>query len=681
VDEESLQNIALSESPIFEQNEQEEEQLPALPGNRSLVLYKSIPTAKKLKEYKVTIENLDEISKIIEELAFAQSQLTLRNKDYKSLHSSSVVKKIKENIFKLNKSINSIKLEPIKNILPTVFKHVKSYINAKNKGVKIKVLNDGVLIETINKEIIKEQLITTIKQVIDQAISTNGLEKFPDNYIIELSLTIIKNQLQAEIEILSKLRPRRKMDSKAFYAALSNNNNQEAIGLESFSKINGRLTSNLSPYPYIVHYLMKIPYTSVMLPILIIDIGDNKFGILQEEIEEIISIDSRITNINEKNFSWKGEIIPLINLHHVLSSETNEILTDNKIILCRLKKKQYGFIAKNILAIEDLLIKQLPSNLSIDHFFKGASLINEAKVIMILDLVEILKANNIMDLHCYSPYQALGPNTNESTVKKNSFLMVELKDNTLKAVPLNLVSKVDRLDFRQAIYQGNIPIIKYKYRNIYTSFEGLPQDYNCQEQEKAIIFAIKGKFIGVLVNDVKEIVELPVTDSLGDNVENIVPVINIKGNEIAVLNPFNLQSSMFNITKTTTINDNLPENSPRVLLIETSNFFRKFIPPVLLTNGYKVETVENIDQATLLLNNGEIFNVVILDLNAPLEEIEEFIKICQFNRFKAIPIIGLYSNNINNYGIKNIDNIYSTVLKNKHEDILISLAEAVNNNS
>jgi DNA-binding NtrC family response regulator len=138
---------------------------------------------------------------------------------------------------------------------------------------------------------------------------------------------------------------------------------------------------------------------------------------------------------------------------------------------------------------------------------------------------------------------------------------------------------------------------------------------------------------------------------------------------------------MFNITKTTTINDNLPENSPRVLLIETSNFFRKFIPPVLLTNGYKVETVENIDQATLLLNNGEIFNVVILDLNAPLEEIEEFIKICQFNRFKAIPIIGLYSNNINNYGIKNIDNIYSTVLKNKHEDILISLAEAVNNNS
>jgi len=84
--------------------------------------------------------------------------------------------------------------------------------------------------------------------------------------------------------------------------------------------------------------------------------------------------------------------------------------------------------------------------------------------------------------------------------------------------------------------------------------------------------------------------------------------------------------------------------SQSVLLVDDSAFFRNMLAPVLKAAGYKVRVAPNAEEALSTLRSGQIFNVVVTDIEMPDMNGFEFAETIRADQnLHAMPIIGLSS--------------------------------------
>jgi two-component system chemotaxis sensor kinase CheA len=84
--------------------------------------------------------------------------------------------------------------------------------------------------------------------------------------------------------------------------------------------------------------------------------------------------------------------------------------------------------------------------------------------------------------------------------------------------------------------------------------------------------------------------------------------------------------------------------SRRVLLVDDSAFFRNLLTPILETNGYSVTAVAGPEQAFRLRERGELFDVIVSDIEMPGMDGFGFAAACRAGgAWQSIPIVALTS--------------------------------------
>lgn len=84
--------------------------------------------------------------------------------------------------------------------------------------------------------------------------------------------------------------------------------------------------------------------------------------------------------------------------------------------------------------------------------------------------------------------------------------------------------------------------------------------------------------------------------------------------------------------------------SRRVLLVDDSAFFRNLLTPILESNGYRVSTAGGPDQALRLRDGGELFDVIVSDIEMPGMDGFGFAAACRAGGpWQATPIVALTS--------------------------------------
>ncbi len=155
--------------------------------------------------------------------------------------------------------------------------------------------------------------------------------------------------------------------------------------------MNGKVSVE-SKYGEGTKFVLDLPLTLAIIPCFLVRIGHDFFGIPLSNVVKSIRIKrSSIKTISGMDsFILKDKDIPLINLGKIFKEGTSED-EDVLVVIVEVDKDIAGIIVDETIGKEDLIIKPLEGIIKNSKGFSGATILGDGKVILILDMNNLLE--------------------------------------------------------------------------------------------------------------------------------------------------------------------------------------------------------------------------------------------------------------------------------------------------
>jgi two-component system chemotaxis sensor kinase CheA len=152
-----------------------------------------------------------------------------------------------------------------------------------------------------------------------------------------------------------------------------------------------------------------------------------------------------------------------------------------------------------------------------------------------------------------------------------------------------------------------------------------------------LVISVGGEFMGVLVEEIVDIIEEPLDIQIAGTGDAIVGTANIRGDAVDVLDIMHfLQQAR----------PNAPLRGVarrfKILLVDDKLFFRDMLAPVLTSGGYEVTTCASAAEALALVERGIAFDAVVTDTDMPDMDGYRFAEaLHSYPRYGDLPIVAL----------------------------------------
>ncbi|MFH0925399.1 MAG: chemotaxis protein CheW [bacterium] len=457
---------------------------------------------------------------------------------------------------------------------------------------------------------------------------------------------------------------------------------------------------------------IKLPLTLAIIPSLLISVQNERFAIPQVNLVELVRVPAsqvkkKISKIGSSLvMRLREDILPLIQLSEVIgiSSDTfidpqtdtvfinkrEDIidrrggfikeglsadesnrgnLEDNNNLKDRRSGKDrryhaqsslniavvtagdfnYGIVLDALLDSEEIVVKPLGYHLKGCKAYAGATILGDGRVALILDVVNICKMKKLLEVKEIAQGKVAQKEI-EKHQDAQSLLIVENGPGERFAVPLGLVSRIERIHKSSIQIMGGRRAIKYRGVSLpLFSIEEVAKVTPHQETKElyVIVFSIAGREVGILVSQIIDIIDVAVSI---DDITHRQP--GIIGSAI-ILDEITLLIDLFGIISAV-MPEWLIKQEPKgtrskekvtILVIDDSAFFRNQIKGFVEEIGYNVIIAEDGLQAIQELNKHEReIDLIMTDIEMPnLNGLEFSKKVRGDSRFDKVPIIAITS--------------------------------------
>ncbi|MBN8827784.1 MAG: chemotaxis protein CheW [Sphingobacteriia bacterium] len=666
----------------------------------------------------VNIEILEKLMHVVSELVVTRNQLLQILKDDGNNNFAGSLHRLNLLTSELQEKIIKTRMQPIGNALRQLPKFIKDFGKELGKKVDLKIIDSEIELDRELIKLIKEPLTHLVRNII-----INGIE-FPEDRVQfgkpEISIITIKSYHQGgfiiiEIsddgkgvltqDIKDKL-IKQNIVSEEELDKLSNNQiyqyifqtrfsnvdeSKSSIGMDlikdNIEKINGTIELR-SKEGKGSTFIIKIPLRLTIMPVLVVEINNNKFGIPQINIIEVIKVTNnplyKIEHIDNKLIlKLRRSTLPLISLKEILYPiEKKEVFDSTKpydVIICEVGSFKYGILVDKIHNIEEIVVKPVSQALKTIEIYSGTTFLGDNSIIMILDPGGILKLLS-KTISNFDDTFVKDINYNRVTEPSAKFLIFKAGDEKFKAVPLDLISRLEEFNVNQIEIILGKNVVKYQNNLMHIVTVNNSYKLKAEGKEQAIVFIDKDKILGLVVEDVLDIIETKVEYIESNNKPESIGSIIINDNIVEIIDLKYLFKEAFNLTESELVNfNNIGNITGTVLLIDNSPFFKKFIPPTISKTGKEVLVAENVEHAIKILESDKKIDVIIADINLPIINGVEFAKICKNNiNFEHIPIIALSSNSDENLANKFHELGFTSIVnKTSYDELIIAINKAL----
>ncbi|NBX04043.1 MAG: response regulator [Alphaproteobacteria bacterium] len=315
------------------------------------------------------------------------------------------------------------------------------------------------------------------------------------------------------------------------------------------------------------------------------------------------------------------------------------------IAVCTVGEYDFGILVDRVFDTEEIVVKPVADILKEISVYSGNTILGDGSVILILDPNGIAKSIGNMDFTRRDQAAADARAALEVGEKLVGFLSFSVGIGAPKAVPLELVSRLEEIDAKDIECAGDHPVVQY--RGDLMRLIKLEKEFEIPKEGKmdVIVFTYDKKVIGLVVSEILDIVHAPFDIKLTSKEvksHGYLGSMIISGKPTDVVDVAHLLADMVDpsIPGAGDANRTLAENS-NILLVEDSPFFRNLTVPFLAAAGYKVTATEDAAQAITLLNDGmHKFDMIVTDIEMPNMNGFEFTTACRSNpRVNGTPII------------------------------------------
>jgi two-component system chemotaxis sensor kinase CheA len=396
-------------------------------------------------------------------------------------------------------------------------------------------------------------------------------------------------------------------------------------------------------------FTIKIPLTLAIVSALIVEAAGDRFAIPQLSVVELVraraNSEHRIERIKDTPvLRLRNKLLPLIHLKKLLKIDGGaEIDPENGfIVVTQVGNQTFGIVVDGVFHTEEIVVKPMSSKLRHISMFSGNTILGDGSVIMIIDpngIVQAIGTAGAAPRDIAEENESMRGTTSDQLT---SLLVFRAGSMQPKAVPLSLVTRLEELDTNKIELSNGRHMVQYRDQLMpLVEIEGAKvRDSGSQS---ILVFADDGRAMGLVVDEIIDIVEERLNIEVSSNNEGILGSAVIKGRATEVIDVGHFLPMAF--ADWFRRKETRPSaQAQSILLVDDSAFFRNMLTPVLKAAGYRVSVAMNAKEGLDVLRSGSGFDCVLTDIEMPDMNGFEFAEAIRADqRFTGVPIIALSS--------------------------------------
>jgi two-component system, chemotaxis family, sensor kinase CheA len=394
---------------------------------------------------------------------------------------------------------------------------------------------------------------------------------------------------------------------------------------------------------------IKIPLTLAIVSALIVEAAGDRFAIPQLAVVELVraraNSEHRIERIKDTAvLRLRNKLLPLMHLKKLLKIDDGSSSDPENgfIVVTQVGPQTFGIVVDGVFHTEEIVVKPMSTKLRHIDMFSGNTILGDGAVIMIIDPNGIAKALGTSVAASHEIAEENAAMRASAAEQLTSLLVFRAGSAQPKAVPLGLVTRLeeiatDKIEFSNGRYMVQyrdqlMPLVQMAGVNVATS-----------GAQPILVFADDGRSMGLVVDEIIDIVEERLNIEVAGGEAGILGSAVIKGQATEVIDVGHFLPMAF--ADWFSRKEMRPSASAQsVLLVDDSAFFRNMLAPVLKAAGYKVRVAPNAQEGLMALRSGQLFDVVLTDIEMPDMNGFEFAETIRADaHLSAMPIIALSS--------------------------------------
>ncbi len=665
---------------------------------------------------RVNLDVLESLMQMVSELVLTRNQLlqVVRHRDDRELKAP--LQQLSQITSELQESVMKTRMQPIGNAWSKFPRLIRDLSMELHKKIDLKMIGEATELDRQLLEMIKDPLTHMVRNSCDHGLEvpadrvasgkpetgTVTLSAFHEggHIIIEikddgrgLNLDRIKQKIlekdlatEHQLDQMSDEQIMQYIFAAGFSTAEKVTSvSGRGVGMDvvrtNIEKIGGTVSLTSAAGKGSTFHI-KIPLTLAIVSVLLVETSGQRFAVPQLNVVELVRVgeesEYKIESINQSSvLRLRDKLLPLMNLRDILKLPKPELKTeddeiDGYVAVLRIGATDFGLILDKIYDTEEIVVKPVTPLLSGIDVYSGNTILGDGSVIMILDPNGLAKCLGARDAG--NKDEAAAAAAMMSKEKMASFLVFTAGAGAPKAVPLELVSRLEVIDSKTVELSGHDHVVQY--RGDLMRLKTLPEmSIPSQGSFDVVVFTYDNRTIGLVVDSITDIVEAPLEIKLTAQEEYFLGSIIISGKTTDVVDVGYLLKEL--VADLNHAGNNAPKVAGvRVLLVEDSMFFRKLIAPFLADVGYVVSEAGTPHEALEIVasKRGE-FDIIITDIEMPEMDGFELTQQLRLNpRLANTPIIA-FTSTVNDIFKQRADKVgmNSIILKTDREALITEI--------
>lgn len=405
---------------------------------------------------------------------------------------------------------------------------------------------------------------------------------------------------------------------------------------------------------------ITLPLTLAIIPSMLIRSGGRRFAIPQVNIVELVRVraseaSQRISKVKGANvLRLRGTLLPLVELDHALSfdhadQDGGKSNLARQIVVVESGQFRYGLIVDEIDDCEEIVVKPLGRHLKSCMCLAGATILGDGHVAPILDVSGIAAKTNLRT-HEQEDNDASTLDESGMANERQSLLLFTNAPNEQFAIPMSLISRIERIRTQQIDTVGGQELLQYRGASLpLLAIERFIQAQPRPELENVhvVVFQIHGREVGLIaaeLNDIREVTAEIDGDTFRE--PGVAGSIVVDEKTVRMIDLYELGFAAHPQWFSDKPKGNVSEEQPyNILLAEDSSFFRKQAKEYLQSEGFHiVEAEDGVSAWEQLISGEHAIDLVVTDIEMPcMNGFELTRKIKTDARLGHLPVIALTS--------------------------------------
>jgi two-component system chemotaxis sensor kinase CheA len=292
---------------------------------------------------------------------------------------------------------------------------------------------------------------------------------------------------------------------------------------------------------------VKIPLTLAIIPALMVTTGGDRYAIPQVSLLELVRLEGEQARKGVEMvhgapvYRLRGNLLPLVYLNRELKvSERVDTDASVNIVILQADGRQFGLVVDSINDSKDIVVKPLGKHLKGIPAFSGATILGDGKVALILDVIGLSQSANVVSESRERAMNRVTTASQQTGAERQALLICLHNKEDRIGIPLSVVARLEQFPLSTVERSSAHEVVQY--RGEIMPLVRLSQvlgagGYNEEPKDTidVVVYSEQGKNVGLVVDQIADIVEERVTMKADRRGGNLLGVAVVQGKVTDIL--------------------------------------------------------------------------------------------------------------------------------------------------